>query len=141
MKISSEEFEGLKSLVAKRGSLEIRLVSGSMAPLLPTGSLARIEPCRFEELEKYDLVVFWYHGIVMCHCVWDRGVFPAANGERTLVTKGLANPVSDDPVRESWILGRVTSHATTPWQFNWNLVKAKFRRRTSFSRDESLDKT
>ncbi len=136
--MSNEDFETLKSALVLRGSCEIRLVSGSMSPLMPTGTIAKIEPCGFDELAKYDLVVFWYHGVLMCHCVWDRGQLPAANGERTLVTKGLANSVSDDPVRESWILGRVVSHSTTPWQFHWNLIKSKAVGR--FRRDESRDR-
>ncbi len=137
MKVSNADFEGLKTSLRKIGSIEIRLISNSMAPLLPTGSIARIEPCSFDDVAKYDMIVFWYHGELMCHCVWARGAFPAANGERTLITKGLNNASSDDPVRESWVLGRVVSHRTNAWQFNWNLVKRRFGRKLNILGDRA----
>jgi hypothetical protein len=136
VKYSNDDFERLKERVRSAGFAEIRIVSDSMAPLLPVGALARIEACDFDRVARYDLVVFWYDGKLMCHCVWDRGVLPAANGERTLVTKGLANSSADDPVRESWILGRVVSHRATPLGFFWNHLKAKW----SIKRRESRDR-
>ena len=122
---SLDQFELLKMALRKKGSVEIRLVSNSMAPLLPTGTTARLEPCDFERVSRYDMIVFWYHGKLMCHCVWDFGSFPAANGEKTLITRGLANGESDDPVHESWILGKVVSHKVGPFGFYWNYLKAR----------------
>lgn len=126
VKYSLDDFRKLKNSLARAGSVEIRLVSNSMAPLLPTGATARIEPCSPEDLSKYDIIVFWYHGDLTCHCFWSPGLFPAANGERTLVTKGLNNSSVDDPVHESWLLGKVVSHRTSAWQFNALLLKRRF---------------
>lgn len=129
VKYSSEDFERLKSVLQLKGGVEIRIVSESMVPLLPVGAIAELVPCGYDDLRRYDLVVFWYQGRLVCHCVWDHGHFKSANGERTLITRGLANAGSDDPVHESWILGRVVSHAVTPAQFNWNYLKAKLKSR------------
>ncbi|MES2855347.1 MAG: hypothetical protein V4692_05770, partial [Bdellovibrionota bacterium] len=90
------------------GSLSIQLMSNSMAPILPTGAIAFIAPAKFDELSMRDIVVFWSDGILICHCFWELSKFPAANGERTIVTRGLSSVGFDYPVRESEFLGRVT---------------------------------
>jgi hypothetical protein len=122
------DFQVLKNKLRKTGSVEIRIVSGSMAPLLPVGSLASIEPCDFDHLNPFDLVVFFEEDKFICHTFWSGGAFPAANGDRTLMTWGLNNPDRDLPVAERFLFGRVTSHRLSPWRCFLFTLRRKFIR-------------
>lgn len=115
--VTPKSFETLKSALAQAKSLEIVLISASMWPVLKTGTKATIEPVTYDDLQPLDFVVFESDQILVCHCVRDRGVFRSATGERTLITRGLANPFFDLPVKESAILGRVNSHRISPLRF------------------------
>jgi signal peptidase I len=120
--IGKNQFEQLKLRMAARGSIEIVLVSGSMAPLIKTGDRAVIAPAKLDELVERDMIVFAAKDILICHCVWGHSVFPSADGERMVITRGLAGQTFDYPVRESEILGKVISHTLGPMRFIWYMV-------------------
>lgn len=111
-------------------TVEITLVSGSMSPFLPTGAVARIQRCTYDELRFLDIVVYRAEERLICHCVFGKDEFRAANGERTLITRGLQNPMSDDPVRESDVVGKVVSHSLTKSHFL--MIYAIYRLRRFF---------
>jgi hypothetical protein len=113
---SLDEFHGLKLKLEVSGPLGIKIVSGSMEPLLPIGTIAQVEFCRFDDLKPMDLLVYWRDDRLTCHAVWNIGYLPSARGDRTVITRGLGNPEFDYPVAESEIFGRVTSHRLTAWQ-------------------------
>lgn len=121
--MTSEEFEALKSKIQTEGQLTIQLVSNSMAPVMPTGTLAHIEPVVYDQVQPLDFIVFYANGILVCHAMWKRGYLKSANGERTLITRGIAAPFFDLPVRESLILGRVTSHRISCQKFYYLAFK------------------
>lgn len=118
--VDFKDFAALRAALRGGGLREIRLVSNSMAPLLPTGARAIVQGCSIGDLKPFEIVVFWQNEKLICHVVCGQGDLPAADGQMTLVTRGLGSGGFDLPVPESWILGRVISHRLTWWQ------KAKF---------------
>ena len=126
--ISKNEFDQLKTRLERVGQQKIVIVTGSMAPLLPVGADAMIEACDFEEIKRLDMIVFWSVDRLICHAVCDFGYLPAPNGERTVVTRGLANPGFDFPVSESDILGRVISHELSNWMYFRAIAGGALRR-------------
>ena len=127
--ISEDDFIVLKKNLPLARSMKITLVSNSMAPILPVGTLAEIGPVAFDDIQPLDFVVFFENGKLICHTVWQRGFFKAPNGERTLITRGLSNPFFDHPVRESYLLGRVTSHRVSRLYLYWLTLTMRWRRR------------
>ena len=115
--VTRKSFSAMKNELTRAGALAIRLASNSMAPVLPTGTVAEIMPVTFEELKPLDCIVYDAGELLVCHVVWGFGLFLAANGERTVLTRGLSVPFFDEPVRESRILGRVTSHQISKRRF------------------------
>lgn len=123
--ISPSDFERLKNHLVAQRSVNIELVSNSMSPVMPTGTRAVVEPATFDQIRPMDFVVFFSEGILICHAAWEEGFFKAADGQRTLITRGLANPFFDEPVKESQILGRVTSHSITRTRFYWLAIRSR----------------
>jgi hypothetical protein len=132
-RITLETLGLLRERLLEEKSLEIVLISGSMSPLIKTGDRATIEPVRIEELRMLDIVVFWSVDKLICHCVWGHSVTLGANGERRINTRGLATSGFDYPVRESEILGRVTSHRLTAFTFAWRSFLQNLKRKLRVS--------
>lgn len=82
------------------------IISGSMEPAYPTGSLVYAEPVSGADLAPGDVAAFWRDQDVIVHRV------EAVDAERAeLVTKGDANEDPDvRPVPYANVLGRVTFH-------------------------------
>ena len=78
------------------------IVSGSMEPLLPVGSLVYAEPMAPEELQPGDIAVFWRKDDVIIHRVEENN-----REEQELVTKGDANDGIDaHPTPYENVVGR-----------------------------------
>ena len=85
------------------------IVSGSMEPELPTGSLVYVERAAADELEAGEVITFYAgaeeDGVVTHRIVENR------KGEKELETKGDANEQGDPrPVSYGQVIGRVKSH-------------------------------
>ena len=84
------------------------VISQSMEPAIPTGSLVFVEKIEPEELQANDIVAFTSRiagGGVITH-----RVIEIKREERSFVTKGDANPSADvTPVKYEQLLGRVKS--------------------------------
>lgn len=96
---------GLGSLVLPRlvGMQPYAIVSGSMEPAYPTGSLVYAQPVAGEDLRLGDVAAFWRDQDVIVHRV--DSVDPA---EKEFVAKGDANADVDlRPVPFRAVLGRV----------------------------------
>lgn len=130
--MTPENFEELKKKLQNEGRLTIKLVSNSMSPVLPTGAVASIEPVSYNQIQNLDFIVFHSNEILVCHAVWRLGYFKDANGERTIITRGIATPHFDLPVSESRILGRVTSHRISRKKFYWLALKSVLYSRLGF---------
>lgn len=96
---------GLCSSVVPRflGMQSYAIVTGSMEPNYPTGSLVYATPAGGSALQVGDVAVFWRDDDVIIHRVESIDA-----EEHELVTKGDANPDVDvRPVSYSQVLGRV----------------------------------
>lgn len=82
------------------------VVSGSMEPEIPVGSIVYVEEVPAEEVENGDVIAFWSRDSVITHrVVRNRQV------EGEFVTKGDANAAEDmNPVPYGELIGRVKYH-------------------------------
>ena len=82
------------------------IVTGSMEPTIPVGSLIIVEDAEPTELAEGDIIAFTSNGSVISHRVVENHV---VNGE--VVTKGDANEVNDvNPIPYANIIGKVKWH-------------------------------
>ena len=82
------------------------VISGSMEPTIPIGSLILVKPAEGKDIEVDDIVAFYNNGIVVTHRVTYNNSF-----EGTITTKGDAN-VSEDVRKTKYgeIIGKVEHH-------------------------------
>ena len=96
------------------------VVSGSMEPAIPVGSMIFVRPTEAEEIREGDVIAFYRHGVVVTHRVLDNKKI-----SQQFVTKGDANELADmESIAYADLLGRVdhhipmlgdiTAHITTP---------------------------
>lgn len=82
------------------------IVSGSMEPEIPVGSVIYVEEVRPEEIQKREIIAFQSGESVIAHRVMENKV---VEGEFT--TKGDANAENDmQPVAYDQLIGRVARH-------------------------------
>ena len=82
------------------------VVSGSMEPSIPTGSMVFVRPVDWEALEPGDVIAFDSEGTVTTHRVVE---IRFVEGE--FITKGDANPTEDiTAVPFDSLIGRVERH-------------------------------
>lgn len=90
------------------GATPYAVLTGSMQPGLPPGSLVVIRPVELTDVSAGDVVTYQLRSgepTVVTHRVV--AVAVAASGDQVLVTKGDANDVTDpEPVREVQLRGR-----------------------------------
>ena len=82
------------------------IISGSMQPEIPVGSLVLVAPCSSEELDAGDIIMYRSGGSDITHRVVSNDV-----QERTLITKGDANEREDlSPVFYDQVEGVIRLH-------------------------------
>ena len=82
------------------------VVSGSMDPTIPIGSVVYVEAASPEDVQESDIIAFWRDGEVVMHRVVRNKLL-----EGEFVTKGDANPIDDvEPVPYSDLIGLVVRH-------------------------------
>ncbi len=82
------------------------VVSGSMEPEIPVGSIILVKPVDCLELKEGDIIAFNRENIVVCHRVVDNNTF-----EGKLSTKGDANDTEDFGILTySDVIGLVEHH-------------------------------
>ena len=85
------------------------VISGSMEPTIPTGSLVFVEKVEPEALLTNDIVA--YNSQIAGGGVITHRVVEIKKEERSFITKGDANSKADrDVVRKDKILGKVTGY-------------------------------
>lgn len=89
------------------GFRPVVVLSGSMEPTYPVGSIVYYHKCNFDELQVGDAVTFKAEGALVTHRI------TTVNGiSRTVVTKGDNNTTEDPvPVEENEIVGKATGFA------------------------------
>ena len=89
-----------------RGHEVYSVVSGSMEPAIPVGSVLFVEPAAPETVEEGDVIAFRSGGSVVSHRVVRNRVV-----EGEFITKGDANREEDmNPVKYSELVGVVARH-------------------------------
>jgi signal peptidase I len=104
----------LIALPAAVGGMPLTVLTSSMEPGLPPGTLIVVKPTPIEEIRVGDVVTFQLRSgepILVTHRVVERSV--SSNGEVALVTKGDNNDLPDDPIREIQVRG--TLWYSFPW--------------------------
>lgn len=106
MEISREVFEKLKQQPFFKGVV----VTDSMTPVVKVGDKIVVE-INARELNRFDIIVFWKDGILVCHYLWamNRVVKPIL-----LQTRSLPGG-KDVPITFDDYLGKVVSHRLTTW--------------------------
>jgi signal peptidase len=92
-------------------AMPFSVLTGSMAPTMPAGSLVVSRPTPPEQVEIGDVVTFQLRSgepDVVTHRVIGTGW--AADGDLVFVTRGDANDLADEPVRAVQIRGVVAYH-------------------------------
>ena len=98
MKVTEDEFFKIKEKLTD--FINITIITPSMAPLIninDTVTIKRIEP---NDIEPYDIVVFWQSNKLICHFF-----IKSQNGH--YITRGLNNRNYDDEIEEKHLLGVV----------------------------------
>lgn len=80
------------------------VMSGSMEPILPVGSVVLVQPTPYDSIQVGDDISFVVgeERITVTHRVIEKD-----ENNNTLTTKGVANNVSDDPIPASAVIGKV----------------------------------
>ncbi|WP_206447583.1 signal peptidase I [Agrococcus sp. KRD186] len=95
---------------AVTGGVPLSILTGSMSPSLPAGSLVVVKPTPFDEVQVGDVLTYQLESgqpTLVTHRVTAR-VADSATGETRFITQGDANEVADaEPVRPVQIRGTV----------------------------------
>jgi len=84
------------------------VLTGSMEPVLPVGSLLVVVPMSFDELKVGQDITYKTAGGTVTH-----RIVAIDQAARTVTTQGLTNNVADTPVTAENIVGRV--QLCLPW--------------------------
>jgi len=98
--------EMLREEIEKRGTLSIKVVSKSMAPLIRSDDKVVVETCIPETLISGDIIVF---NIGKDLCTHRYILRREKNGENEYFTKGDSSFKFDPPVTENKIIGKVAA--------------------------------
>lgn len=94
------EFKILQNKLLAGESLNLRVASDSMVPLLKVGELIKVKKADIDSLQKFDVIVFFQDDKLMCHFLW------SIQGDH-LITKSLKDPTRTDwPIKETLLLGK-----------------------------------
>jgi len=105
--LSREAFEKLKSMPFMKS----QIVSDSMTPILNIGDKILIEVGNLE-LNRYDIIVIYVDGKLVCHYLWKMNSFVKPI---LMQTRNMRKQM-DFPITIEDYLGKVVSHELTLWQ-------------------------
>lgn len=97
------QFKQRKIQLKATGKYQGKIVSGSMHPLIKIGDIIQVEAISLEQLEKFDIIVFYQNEMLVCHFVWHKSRF---GNQDEVITKSLIGG-EDLPIKKELILGRV----------------------------------
>jgi signal peptidase len=89
-------------------ALPLTILTGSMRPAMPPGTLAVVQPTDPERLKVGDVVTYqWESGnpALVTHRVTQ--ISRSSNGDTTLLLKGDNNPQADPPIQVEQVMGKV----------------------------------
>jgi signal peptidase I len=121
------DFQKLKAELREHKELVVRVVTGSMEPVIRVGEGLTLEEIK-KPLKLFDIVVYWNGTAFICHYVWALNRGSSSQSERWVVTRCIASAFEDFPVLESNILGRVTDRQIPFFRKLAIVIKAKLSR-------------
>ena len=106
------EATALRETIRKEKLVALKVVSGSMEPVIMTDTLIQVAPITsIDELRTFDILLFWNGKLLICHYLWHINSLPGPDGLPIVITRPLANIKGEDlPVPVQHILGRIVSH-------------------------------
>ncbi len=104
-------FEQLKDQLKTNGVLKIKIISGSMSPIIKTNQNIIIKRSEREDLKRFDIIVFYQKKKLNCHYVHSLNTLINSD----IVTRNL-NGYFDLPVPEQDLLGICISHKINFWR-------------------------
>ncbi len=102
MKFTLEQFEQLKASPIFKGTI----MSGSMEPLIKIGDEIIIS-VGDTNLKRYDIIVFYQDGLLICHFLWNINKIVEP---KLLQTRNLAKFGIDYPITMNAYLGKVVNY-------------------------------
>lgn len=103
MKYNFEDLILYKNILLQKKTIQIRIVSDSMSPLIKSDEVLEIKPLN-STLKRFDLVVFWHDDKLTCHFLWQIHI------DHYYLFKSLKHPRScDPPIEKKFLLGQVHS--------------------------------
>ena len=119
-------FEKLREL-ERYGRIDVRIVSGSMEPVIMTGETVGVE--KLEGTPKmFDILVFYQNDKFICHYFWKKNAH-FDNAGRNYVTRPLYSRGFDIPFARRQLLGRVATRRIGFWRRAAIVVGELLRRR------------
>lgn len=118
---SSSDFEMLKMAINQKGYFKIKIISGSMEPLIKTGQELIVNKLTDNlKLKKFDILVFWNGSLLICHYLWHTNQL-TFNNRDLYITRPLLAREDDFPIERKNILGIVTE-IKIPWYLRLRLL-------------------
>lgn len=127
--VQKSAFAFLKASLKKMGHLRVRIVSGSMLPVIQVGQEVDLKPVDYSELRRFMPIVFHADDDhLVCHFVWHLNYLDNQDAERVILTRGIPLFGSaykdniDIPVPESLVLGQVCNVVIPWWLRLWIIL-------------------
>jgi signal peptidase I len=123
--LTREEFNKLKA----SGSpfYKFRVVTGSMAPLIPVGSLIVVD--QTADIRLNDIIVFFQDNKLVCHIFWHQNRRATKGGKEVLVTRPLHGEATDLAIYREDILGKVQNFKLSFWTILRLRLRSRFKSR------------
>lgn len=113
--IDKNHFELLKEGLRAKSTWPVKIISDSMEPLIKTGEEVEVIPAP-ENLQRFDILVFWSESKLICHYLWSRNQLKFNHADQLLVTRPLKYRGEDFPISPHHVLGVVKHRRLNLWQ-------------------------
>lgn len=115
------EFSALKNRLQTLGSLNIRIISDSMQPLIRINEELVVMPLP-DKIIPFDLIVFLDQDKLICHFLWqDQKDF-----DQTIITRSLKEFYTNEtPTPYNHILGYIREKKI-PWYLRFKIIALNF---------------
>lgn len=111
--ISLDKFLQLKLSLNKIKILPIKIITGSMSPLIKVDDRVWVEPTPdLNKLKIFDILVYWSDEKLVCHYLYAMNEVMNSE-EKVLLMKGINTKGVDFPIKYEQLLGKVK--IKIPW--------------------------
>ncbi len=109
------QFLMAKKHLKTNGSLSIKIISGSMEPVIKVNDQVTVNSIS-EPLKPFDIIVYKNDRELICHYVKHINRHVTQGDNNLVQTRGLNAKTDDTPVHFDDILGVVVSHKISAWR-------------------------